>query len=77
MEHGDGAELQFRMPEPQPGRARSYLVRSSGWYRIHGPETAAPDVDVLTRVLTEPHGASRMAVARLNDALLNLSRIYQ
>ncbi|HEX6432746.1 MAG TPA: hypothetical protein VFZ87_00820 [Gemmatimonadales bacterium] len=74
METGDGAELQFPMPELRPGHTRSYLVQSSGWYRIHGPETAAPDRQLLTRVLTRPHGASRVAVARLNDALLSLSR---
>ena len=75
MEHGDGAEMRFQVPGVPAGRSRSYLVRSSGWYRIHGPETAAPDTKVLARVLTEPHGASREAVAKFNHALLTLARV--
>ncbi len=74
MEHGDGAELQFRLPVLEAGRARSYLVRSSGWYRIHGPETTEPDSRLLSQVVAQPHGASKVAVARMNDALLSLSR---
>jgi len=75
MEHGGGAEMRFQVPGVPAGRSRSYLVRSSGWYRIHGPETAAPDTKVLARVLTEPHGASREAVAKFNHALLTLARV--
>lgn len=70
MENGIAAELSFRVPDAPAGRSRSYLVRSSGWYRIHGPEAQPADVALLRQVLTEPHGASRLAVARLNDALV-------
>jgi hypothetical protein len=73
MEHGEGAELQFRLPDPEPGRARSYLVRSSGWYRLHGSGSPA-NSQLLSAVVAQPHGASKLAVARLNDALLNLGR---
>jgi hypothetical protein len=69
MENGASAELRFQVPDVPAGRARSYLVRSAGWYRIHAPETQAPDVALLRRVLTEEHAASRVAVARFNDAL--------
>jgi hypothetical protein len=69
MENGASAELRFRVPDVPRGKARSYLVRSSGWYRVHGPETEAADLAVLHRVLTEEHGASRLSVARFNDAL--------
>lgn len=70
MENGAAAELRFRVPDVPRGKARSYLVRSSGWYRVHGPETQPADVAVLHRVLTEEHGASRLSVARFNDVLL-------
>jgi hypothetical protein len=72
MENGVSAELRFQVPDVPAGRARSYLVRSSGWYRIHAPEIKPPDVALLRKVLTEPHGASRVAVARMNDAMLAL-----
>jgi hypothetical protein len=74
MEHGDSAELRFPVPPRVAGRARSYLVRSSGWYRIHTPETLPPDTRILSQVLTQPHGASRIAVARFNDAIRNLEQ---
>jgi hypothetical protein len=72
MDKGIVAELTFRVPNVPAGRSRSYLVRSSGWYRIHGPETQPADTALLSQVLTEPHGASRLAVARFNHALLAL-----
>jgi hypothetical protein len=72
METGVSAELRFRVPDVPAGRVRSYLVRSSGWYRIHAPEVKAPDVALLRKVLTEPYGASRVAVGRMNDAMLAL-----
>lgn len=72
MENGVSAELRFRVPDVPAGMARSYLVRSSGWYRIHAPEAKSPDVALLRKVLTEPYGASRVAVGRMNDAMLTL-----
>jgi hypothetical protein len=73
MENGGSAELRFRVPAVPAGRARSYLVRSSGWYRIHAAEVKTPDVALLRKVLNEPYGASRVAVARMNDAILAMS----
>ena len=69
MENGISAELSFLVPDVPAGRVRSYLVRSTGWYRIHAPETKAPDIALLHRVHHEPFGASRASVARMNDAV--------
>ncbi|HET6797104.1 MAG TPA: hypothetical protein VFH40_08085 [Gemmatimonadales bacterium] len=69
IENGVSAELRFRIPPVPPGRKRSYLVRSSGWYRIHTRELKTPDVALLDGVLTQRFGASRVAVGRMNDAL--------
>jgi hypothetical protein len=74
MGYGDGAELKFRLPHPEPGRVRSYLVRSSGWYRLHGSDSTPANRPLLSAVVAQPHGASRLAVARMNDALLRLSQ---
>ena len=74
MENGDGAELTFRLPHPRPGRVRSYLVRSSGWYRLHGSDSTPANRPLLSAVVAQPHGASRLAVARMNEALLRLSQ---
>ena len=72
MENGISAQLSFRVPDIPAGRVRSYLVRSSGWYRIHAPEVKTPDIALLDRVHNEPFGASRASVARMNDAVLAL-----
>ena len=70
MESGASAELRFRVPSVPAGKARSYLVRSAGYYRIHAPETQPADIALLHTVLNEKQGASRLSVARFNEALL-------
>lgn len=74
MTNGEAAELAFRVPPVPAGRARSYLLRSTGWYRIHGPEMKEPDLPLLDAIVNAERGASRVAVARLNDALAVLHR---
>lgn len=69
MEPGDRAELSFRVPDAPRGQVRSYLLRSTGWYRIHTPEVGEPNVALLRRVGVEPGAVSRLAVARMNEAL--------
>jgi hypothetical protein len=69
MEPGDFAELRYDVPAIPRGQARTYLVRSTGWYRIHTPEVGEPDLALLNRVLTEPYAISRISVARMNETL--------
>ena len=69
MEQDDFAEVHYQVPEIPNGESRSYLLGSTGWYRIHTPEVAEPDVALLNRVLTEPRAISRISVARMNEAL--------
>jgi len=69
METGDGAELRFKVPETPSGLARTYMVRSHGWYRIHTVEAGEPQIALLNRIGTEPYAISRIAVGRMNDAL--------
>jgi hypothetical protein len=69
MEQDDVAELQYQVPEIQQGRSRTYLLGSTGWYRIHAPEIAEPNVSLLDRVLREPGAISRISIARMNAAL--------
>jgi hypothetical protein len=71
MERGDEAELFLRVPPPAPGLARSYVVRTSGWYRIHGAETAEPDLEFLQAVAA-PRGATAVAIRLANEALARL-----
>jgi hypothetical protein len=64
-------ELQFDVPPDEPGRARSYLVRSTGWYRIHTAEEGDPDLALLGAVM-KPGGVAGVSAVRLNAALERL-----
>lgn len=71
---GDTAEVAFRVPPRIPGRSRSYLARTAGWYRMHTPETGAPQTELLARLESEPGAVARFAVERMNRAVAELAR---
>jgi hypothetical protein len=72
VEPGDGAELRFRDPPATTGR-RSYLLRSTGWYRLHTPAGDRGNPALLARVAGDPWGVSRASVAAMNDALATMA----
>ena len=69
LERGDSAILEFQAPPIPQGAARTYLLQSTGWYRIHSSEVGAPALALLQRMQTEPYAGSRFSVARLNQLL--------
>ncbi|MGW8282271.1 MAG: hypothetical protein ACWGON_03120 [Gemmatimonadota bacterium] len=69
LETGDAVELTFQVPPVPDGMARSYLIATTGWYRIHAPESDAPPRADLARIGSEPGAVSKMSVARMNEAL--------
>lgn len=73
MEPGDWAELEFDVAPVPAGLERTYLLRSTGWYRIHSPGVGEPQHAVLARIASEPLAVSRIATARLNEALAALA----
>ncbi len=76
MEQGDTVRVTVRdtLSRPSHGMVRSYLARTTGWYRIHGRDNADPDMAVLAELARGPHGGARVAVTRLNEALAILDR---
>lgn len=75
LETGEAAELRFLVPPLPEGSTRSYVAASTGWYRIHVPASdLAPD-EAAVRIEREdrPGALSRLAVARLNEALRMLA----
>jgi hypothetical protein len=74
LETGDEAELHYSVPDVPKGLTRSYLLRSTGWYRVHTSLAGVPDTATLRTVSEEPLGMSRVAVGRLNDALNSMAR---
>jgi hypothetical protein len=74
IETGDAADLRFSAPEIPAGAARSYLVESTGWYRIRAPAVEQPDLALLDRLVNEPGAVSRYSVSRMNEFLEALAR---
>jgi hypothetical protein len=72
LETGDAAELTFEVPPVAEDHTRSYLIATTGWYRIHVSASDAPPRPELARIGTEPLAVSRLSVARLNEALAGL-----
>jgi hypothetical protein len=69
LEPGEAAEVVLTVPPIKQGMARSYLLRTHGWYRIHTAGEREPDAALLASVFSRPNGVARMAAARLNGAL--------
>jgi hypothetical protein len=69
FEQGEQAELRFPVPPLLPGIARSYLVRTTGWYAIHVPDRGDADFAALERVIREPGAVAKLSISALNDAL--------
>jgi hypothetical protein len=72
LETGDSLLVSIPVPPIPPGAERSYLLRTHGWYRIESPESGPPDLALLTRVLDGSDGLSRVATARLQQAVAHL-----
>jgi len=69
LAHGATADVVFAAPPPPAGRSRSYLVRSTGWYRVDTPDTGEPDVAALAGLGRDSLAVGRASVMRLNAAL--------
>jgi hypothetical protein len=70
---GDSAEVTFRVPPVVPGRTRTYLLASTGWYRINASRSGPPDSETLTRMEEEPDAIARIAFERREAALAGLA----
>ena len=68
METGDYVELQFDLPPAEPGKTRSFVLQSTGWYRVHTSPTAAPQITLLREAMSDRDAASRISVRRMNEA---------
>ena len=73
LSHGASADLVFAAPPVPPGMTRSYLLESTGWYRVDTPETGEPDVAALAGFGRDSLAVGRASVVRLNAALLALA----
>ncbi|MDH4350727.1 MAG: hypothetical protein OEW56_06235, partial [Gemmatimonadota bacterium] len=72
QETGDWVELTYAVPQSTDDARVSYLVRTTGWYRIHTPHAGEPRTALLTQLATEPWAISRLSTMRLNEALAQM-----
>ena len=73
LERGDNAEIRLLVPERPAGASRTFILRTTGWYRIDTSHAGAPDVAGLDALGRDPLAISRASVARLNAALERLA----
>ena len=72
-ETGAAADVAFSVPPLAAGLRRSFLLRSTGWYRVRTPAEGPPDLASLATLTRDSLGVSRASVARLNASLLLLA----
>ena len=68
METGKAAELVFADTPRVAGWQRSYVLQSTGWYRIDS-RPGSPDTTLLQRIAADPDGMARVSVERRNAAI--------
>ncbi len=73
LRNGATADVVFAVPPVPPGQARSYLLRSTGWYRVDTPETGEPDVAALSGLGRDSLAVGRASVLQLTAALTRLA----
>ena len=73
LAHRDAAELRFSVPARPAGTSRTFLLRTTGWYRVDTPDNGVPDVAGLDALGRDPLAISRASVALLNAALARLA----
>jgi len=73
LAHGDNARLRLAVPTRPAGTSRTYILRTTGWYRIDTPNDGAPNVAGLDALGRDRLAVSRASVTLLNAALARLS----
>jgi hypothetical protein len=64
----DRADLAFREPPRSPGRERSFILMTEGYYLGNGNPAAEPQMETLAGLL-QPGAMGRHMLKRLNEAL--------
>jgi hypothetical protein len=73
LEPGDREDFQVAAPAVPAGKTRSWVLESTGWYRLHIRPAATADAALLNRFDREPGLAGKVSVAWLNQALAALA----
>jgi hypothetical protein len=65
----DTADVAFRAPPVPEGRSRTYLARTTGWYRMYTQDGTAPQVGYLNILESGPDAVARFSIEQMNRAL--------
>lgn len=71
MATGDAAELTFADVPHNTKWRRTYVLRSTGWYRVNS-RSGSPDSTLLNRIADDPDGMARVSVEKRNAAIRQL-----
>jgi hypothetical protein len=66
---GDRVDLVFDVPAVPAGMVRSYVLETTGWYRIHAAAVGEPDSAALRRIDRDPSFVAKFTVSHMNAAL--------
>ncbi|MDH3495210.1 MAG: hypothetical protein OER21_00395 [Gemmatimonadota bacterium] len=69
LDQGEYADLEIPTAPPAAGHTVSYLVATTGWYRVHTRTTGEPQAALLAALGRTPYSVSRLATARLAAVL--------
>jgi hypothetical protein len=64
---GDRATLEFTAPPPAIDKARTVVLHSRGYYRLHLTPTGQPDTAMVRRVLEEPGAAAAFSASQYRE----------
>jgi hypothetical protein len=67
MYTGDWAELTFSVPPEIKGHNRSFILQSSGYYKINVTAEGEPRTDLLARFMSEPGAFGQYTIRLIND----------
>jgi hypothetical protein len=72
--NGDRATLEFPAPPAASGKARTVVLHSRGWYRLHLTPSGPPDTLMARRIFTEPGAAVEYSAGKYQQWPMALRR---
>ncbi len=63
----DRADISFKVPHAVYGQARTLVLKSTGYYRIHSKGIVEPQPELVHRILTEPGAFGQYSLRLFNE----------
>ncbi|HEX9893086.1 MAG TPA: hypothetical protein VGA78_04145 [Gemmatimonadales bacterium] len=69
LNQGEWAELEYRVPEPPFARVRTWMVETSGWYRIHLRPARVARSELLQLINTDRLMGAKLSTTWMNQTI--------